>query len=146
MGQETMAARSASECVEPTPESFDTRAYLLARYGLHMNKKEVCFERKRSRATIDNMRNPRHPSFDRRLADAQVDADNEAERGVPVLFKTPLIADWLDAISQRMETPVDTNSTAGALIENRGFLGTCITTRRLPPGITQPGHSGSYVL
>lgn len=92
-----MVPRSELEHKEPTRESFDTRAYLLARYGLHMNKKEVCFERKKGRATIDNMRNPRHRSYDRRLAAAEVDTEGKAENGVPVLFNTPLIADWLGA-------------------------------------------------
>lgn len=93
-----MTAHRAHELDTSRTESFDSRGYLLARYGLRMNKKEVCFEAKKSRATIDNMRNPRHRSFDHRLVDAQVDTDAEVENGVPVLFRTADIADWLDGI------------------------------------------------
>ena len=93
-----MTAHRAQELNTSRMESFDSRGYLLTRYGLRMNKKEVCFEAKKSRATIDNMRNPRHRSFDRRLVIAQVEPDGEAENGVPVLFRTAEIADWLDGI------------------------------------------------
>ena len=90
-----MTAHRANDSTNAATEAFDSRAYLLARYGLRMNKKEVCFEAKKSRATIDNMRNPRHRSFDHRLVAAQVDLEGDVENGVPVLFKTPAIADWL---------------------------------------------------
>lgn len=93
-----MSAHRAHELNTSLTESFDSKGYLLTRYGLRMNKKEVCFEAKKSRATIDNMRNTRHRSFDRRLVNTQVDTDVETENGVPVLFKTAGIADWLDGI------------------------------------------------
>ena len=93
-----MATHPAHEIDTSKTESFDSRGYLLARYGLRMNKKEVCFEAKKSRATIDNMRNPRHRGFDRRLVNAQVDTADAVENGVPVLFRTTEIADWLDGI------------------------------------------------
>ena len=98
-----MTAHRAHELNTSRTGSFDSRGYLLTRYGLRMNKKEVCFEAKKSRATIDNMRNPRHRSFDRRLVNAQVDTDGEAENGAPVLFRTTEIADWLDAIPSARE-------------------------------------------
>jgi len=82
-------------------DTFDSRGYLLSRYGLRMNKKEVCFEAKKSRATIDNMRNPRHRSFDRRLVEAQVASEGDAENGVPVIFRTVGIADWLEDVPSR---------------------------------------------
>jgi hypothetical protein len=91
-----MNAQSAHE--QSKKEVFDSRGYLLARYGLRMNKKEVCFEAKKSRATIDNMRNPRHRSYDRCLAEAEVEAGRHADSGSPVLFKTAAIADWFDEI------------------------------------------------
>lgn len=90
-----MTAHRANDSTNAATEAFDSRAYLLTRYGLRMNKREVCFEAKKSRATIDNMRNPRHRSFDRRLVAAQVDLEGDVENGVPILFKTPAIADWL---------------------------------------------------
>lgn len=91
-----MTAHRVYELNTTAPEAFDSRGYLLNRYGLRMNKKEVCFEFKKSRATIDNMRNPRHRSFDRRLVDAQVNAGRDCENGVPALFQTARIADWID--------------------------------------------------
>ena len=45
---------------------------------------------------IDNLRNPRHKSFDRLLADAEVCVGGKGENGVPVLFHTVRIAEWLD--------------------------------------------------
>ena len=51
---------------------FDLKVYLFARYGSRMLKKDLHRERKWCRATIDNKRNPNHPSFDRLLADAEV--------------------------------------------------------------------------
>ncbi|WP_152540968.1 hypothetical protein [Luteimonas huabeiensis] len=83
--------------IEPAAQTaFDGKQYLLGRYGMRMNKKEVCFESKKSRATIDNLRNPRHKSFDRLLADAEVCLGGKGENGVPVLFHTVRIAEWLD--------------------------------------------------
>lgn len=79
---------------------FDIKTYLLVRYGLHMNKKEVGFEYKKCRASIDNMRNPRHRSYDRRLAEAEVNKGN-ADNGVPVLFETVKIADLLNGKCSR---------------------------------------------
>lgn len=98
-----MSAYRAHESNTSRTESFDSREYLLTRYGLRMNKKEICFEAKKSRATIDNMRNPRHRSFDRRLVNAQVDMEVETENGVPILFRTAGIADWLDGIPSACE-------------------------------------------
>lgn len=72
-------------------EAFDIKAYLLARYGCRMAKKDVSFECKKSRATIDNMRNSRHPSYDPLLADAEVKA-GLARSGKIVLFDTLKIA------------------------------------------------------
>lgn len=95
-----MTAHRAHELNSTAPNGFDSRQYLLHRYGLRMNKKEVCFESKKSRATVDNMRNPRHRSFDRRLADAEVGDGKGAENGVPVLFHTVRIADWIDGSKQ----------------------------------------------
>ena len=85
---------------------LDTKAYLLDRYGLRMNKRELCFESKSCRAKIDNKRSSLHRSFDRRLVDAQVDPGRHSEKGVPVLFHTSKIADWLDA-SSSIEKLVD---------------------------------------
>lgn len=72
---------------------FDVQHYLLQKYGLRMNKKEVEFELKRKRATIDNMRNPRHRSYNPELAAAQEEPLDRSTAGAsPVLFKTVLIA------------------------------------------------------
>lgn len=79
-------------------DTFTTREYLLHRYGLRMNKKEVCFESKKSRATIDNMRNHKHRRFDPVLARAQVDSGLGNDGGTPVLFRTPVIAEWIDGM------------------------------------------------
>lgn len=93
-----MTAHRAHEVNTTAPEAFDSRGYLLTRYGLRMNKKELCFESKKSRATIDNMRNPCHRSFDRRLVEVQVKAESDGENGVPVLFQTARIAEWFDGV------------------------------------------------
>lgn len=90
-----MNAASAQALSDPHHQPFDSRAYLLGRYGLRMNKRELCFEAKKSRATIDNMRNPRHRSYDKALAAAEVTTEGQAENGVPALFRTAAIADWL---------------------------------------------------
>lgn len=82
-------------------ETFDIKTYLLMRYGLHMNKKEVGFERKKCRASIDNMRNPRHRSYDHRLAEAEVGSGN-ADNGA-VLFETVKIAEILAREGSRID-------------------------------------------
>lgn len=91
-----MTAHRAYELQSPTLTAFDGKQYLLNRYGMRMNKKEVCFESKKSRATIDNLRNPRHKSFDRQLAEAEVCDGTRGDNGVPVLFHTVRIAEWID--------------------------------------------------
>ena len=73
---------------------FDSTGYLLSRYGLYMNKRELCFERKMSRASIDNMRNPNHPRFDPRLAAAEVEQSTDGA-GSKVLFRTVAIGELL---------------------------------------------------
>lgn len=72
-------------------EASDLLAYLLSRYGCRMSKKEVAFEYKKCRATIDNKRNPRHSSYDPLLAEAEVKSGTPlGEKGV--LFDTFKIA------------------------------------------------------
>lgn len=90
-----MAAHQPYELNPPAPMAFDGKQYLLHRYGMRMNKKEVCFESKKSRATIDNLRNPRHKSFNRQLAEAEVCEGRSGENGAPVLFHTVRIAEWI---------------------------------------------------
>ena len=76
-------------------ETLDLKTYLLARYGSRMTKKEVCFERKNSRATTDNERNPRHPSYNPALAAAEVKIGTP-KSGKAVLFETLKIANLLE--------------------------------------------------
>ena len=87
------------ETKEASPESpgFDLLAYLLQKYGLRMTKKELEFEFKRKRATIDNMRNPRHRRFDPRLAAAEEPREGTSAGSGPVLFRTVMIAQLLGA-------------------------------------------------
>lgn len=91
-----MNAVSAQSSSEFQPRAFDTRAYLLEKYGLHMTKREVCFHAKKCRAAIDYMRKQGHPRYDAVLAAAEKDKKGKAEDGSPVLFRTVAIADWLD--------------------------------------------------
>lgn len=77
-----------------SPGVLDTQTYLLSRYGSRMTKKEVCFERKNSRATADNERNPRHPSYNPALAAAEI-KDTVTNRGRTVLFDTLKISQLL---------------------------------------------------
>jgi len=76
--------------------AFDTTRYLLERYGCRMTKREVGFEARKSRATLDNMRNPGHRSFCARLAHAEINRGKGAAAGVAVLFRTSAIGAWLD--------------------------------------------------
>jgi hypothetical protein len=76
-------------------EATDLRAYLLARYGCRMSKKELAFEYKKCRATIDNKRNPRHSSYDPVLAEAEVKSGSPVGEK-SVLFDTFKIAKILD--------------------------------------------------
>ena len=76
-------------------EPLDLKTYLLARYGSRMTKKEVCFERKNSRATTDNERNPRHPSYNPALVAAEV-KNGAPKGGKAVLFETLKIAELLE--------------------------------------------------
>lgn len=76
-------------------EASDLKAYLLGRYGCRMSKKELAFEYKKCRATIDNKRNPRHSSYDPLLAEAEVNSGSPgSEKGV--LFDTFKIANILN--------------------------------------------------
>ena len=91
-----MTAKSKNECgiQGGATGAFDSKGYLLSRYGLYMNKRELCFERKMSRASIDNMRNPNHPRFDPRLAAAEVEQSTDGA-GSKVLFRTVAIGELL---------------------------------------------------
>lgn len=77
-------------------DTFDLTMYLLGRYGSRMTKKELCFERKNSRATTDNERNPRHPSYNPVLAAAEV-RSGVPKSGKAVLFDTSKVAKLLEA-------------------------------------------------
>lgn len=79
---------------------FDMKAYLLARYGVYMNKRELGFEWKKSRATIDNMRNPNHRTFNHRLVDTQLAVD-EGDSNSLILFDTLKVADLIDKKNSR---------------------------------------------
>lgn len=74
---------------------FNLVNYLLQRYGCRMNKRDVMFEAHKSRATLDNMRNPAHRSYCGALADAEIKNDEGIKSGVPVLFRTHAIGVWL---------------------------------------------------
>ena len=76
-------------------EASDLKAYLLGRYGCRMSKKELVFEYKKCRATIDNKRNPRHSSYDPLLAEAEVKSGSPVSEK-SVLFDTFKIAKILD--------------------------------------------------
>ena len=80
-------------------EPFNTRDYLLDRYGHRMNKRQVGFEAHKCRATLDNMRNPAHATYCISLARAEIKRGRRASSGAPVFFSTPAIADWLDGNS-----------------------------------------------
>lgn len=75
---------------------FDLVNYLLQRYGCRMNKREVIFEAHKSRATLDNMRNPAHRNYCAALVDAEIKNDEGTKSGVPVLFHTHAIGVWLN--------------------------------------------------
>ena len=78
---------------------FETRPYLLNRYGLRMTKRDICFESRKCRATIDNMRCRGHKAFCAALAAAEIHRGDKAASGALVLFSTPAISDWLDSNS-----------------------------------------------
>ena len=100
-GAEAMTARHTTNWqsevqsyLAASPGVLDTQTYLLSRYGSRMTKKEVCFERKNSRATTDNERNPRHPSYNSALAAAEVQ-NSFPNSGRAVLFDTLKISELL---------------------------------------------------
>lgn len=78
---------------------FHSRPYLLDRYGLHMTKRDLCFESRKCRASIDNMRCRGHKTFCAALAAAEIKRGDKAASGALVLFSTPAISDWLDSNS-----------------------------------------------
>jgi len=89
---EITSRRLEAQCQEaPFAEASDLKAYLLARYGCRMSKKELAFEYKKCRATIDNKRNPRHSSYDPLLAEAEVKSGSPVNK-TSVLFDTFKIA------------------------------------------------------
>lgn len=81
-------------------EVFDTTKYLLERYGCRMTKREVGFEARKSRATLDNMRHRGHPSYCEALARAEIGRGERAVNGVAVLFRTSAIGEWLDSVAK----------------------------------------------
>lgn len=84
----------AAQITSRQASDFDRRDYLLDRYGLRMTKRDLVFESKKCRASIDNMRNPHHPTCCEKLRKAEVPKDVRlAGRGV--LFYTELIAQLL---------------------------------------------------
>lgn len=93
-GNMTAKSKNESGIQGEAGDLFDSKGYLLSRYGLYMNKRELCFERKMSRASIDNMRNPNHPRFDHRLAAAEVEQSTDGA-GSKVLFRTVAIGELL---------------------------------------------------
>ena len=91
-----MSAHRIQHSHSRATEAFETRDYLLNRYGLRMTKRDVVFESKDCRAAIDNARSAQHATFDDVLAAAQVDKRKERATGSRVLFHTVKIAAWLD--------------------------------------------------
>ena len=83
--------------IEVDAGAFSTTKYLLERYGCRMTKREVGFEARKSRATLDNMRNRDHRSFCKELSRAEIMRGDCAAKGVVVLFRTPAIGEWLDS-------------------------------------------------
>ena len=84
-------SKPANQFATPA-EEFDALGYLLDRYGSRMTKRDLQFEAKVSRATIDNMRAERHPARFDKLRDAEV----PNTRGRVVKFYTEKIAALLD--------------------------------------------------
>lgn len=73
---------------------FNCLTYLLERYGCRMTKRDVQFEAKLCRASIDNMRAEHHPSRFDKLRDAEV----PNKRSRVVKFYTEKIAALLDEL------------------------------------------------